>query len=299
MTYRIVHHTRYEYSSPVSVSHHAAMVEPRHTGHQHREEFWLVIRPEPAVCKVRTDYFGNRVCLFSIQERHAALELEATSVVTTAAVTPSAPALSPDWEDVVELFRDPVSPEVVEPYQYCFDSPLIRASRELAGYCRESFRPGTPLLVAVTDLSRRIFTDFKYDPVATTVATPLEAVWENRRGVCQDFAHLAIACLRSVGVPARYVSGYIRTHPPEGRPRRIGADASHAWFSTFCPRFGWVDFDPTNNLMPSGEHVTVACGRDYSDVSPVSGILTGGGSHEIQVSVDMAPMVEAAGEGRV
>jgi transglutaminase-like putative cysteine protease len=139
-------------------------------------------------------------------------------------------------------------------------------------------------------LTRRIFKDFKYDPKATTVATPLEEVLEKRRGVCQDFAHLAIACLRSLGLPARYVSGYLRTRPPEGRPRLVGADASHAWFSIFCPGEGWVDFDPTNDVQPREEHITVAYGRDFGDVSPVAGILTGGGRHAVKVSVDVAEL---------
>jgi transglutaminase-like putative cysteine protease len=160
----------------------------------------------------------------------------------------------------------------------------------LADYARKSFAPATPLLVAVTDLNQRIFADFKFDPVATTVATPLEEVLEQRRGVCQDFAHLAVASLRSLGLPARYVSGYLRTHAPAGKPRLVGADASHAWFSVFCPGVGWVDFDPTNNLLPTEEHLTVAFGRDYSDVSPVSGVITGGGAHEVIVSVDVEPL---------
>jgi transglutaminase-like putative cysteine protease len=144
------------------------------------------------------------------------------------------------------------------------------------------------LLTGIADLNRRIFTDFQYDPKATTVATPLEEVLEKRRGVCQDFAHLGIAFLRSLGLPTRYVSGYLRTRPPEGKPRLVGADASHAWFSVFCPSNGWVDFDPTNNCLPGAEHVTVAYGRDFGDVSPVAGILTGGGQHEVKVSVDVA-----------
>ncbi|MFM2294206.1 MAG: hypothetical protein RLZZ350_619, partial [Verrucomicrobiota bacterium] len=144
------------------------------------------------------------------------------------------------------------------------------------------------LIAGARDLTKRIFSDFKFDPKATTVATPLEEVWEKRRGVCQDFAHLGIACLRSLGLPARYVSGYLRTRPPEGKPRLVGADASHAWFSIFSPGNGWVDFDPTNNCEPAEEHITVALGRDFGDVSPVAGILTGGGDHDVKVSVDVS-----------
>ena len=288
MTYNLVHKTIYEYAEPVTVSHHAARVEPRTLPHQRVENFSLHIGPTPAVSKPRVDFFGNQVCGFSIQEIHQRLEITATSRVTVAATTPPVPALSPDWESVVKLFSDPVSPEVVAPYQFVFDSPLLAASPELADYTRESFAAQTPLLVAVADLNRRIFSDFKYDPTATTVATPLAEVLAKRRGVCQDFAHLTIAGLRSLGLPARYVSGYLRTRPPAGQPRLVGADASHAWFAVFCPNVGWVDFDPTNNLMPAEEHNTIAFGRDYADVSPVSGVITGGGAHEVKVSVDVA-----------
>jgi transglutaminase-like putative cysteine protease len=288
MTYDIIHRTLYEYAAPVTVSHHAARLEPRTLPHQQTGSFSLHIEPTPARFTPRMDFFGNQVCGFSIQEIHRDLEITATSRVTVSATTTPALALSTNWADVVKLFSDPVSPEVVEPYQFAFDSPLLRVSAELADYARKSFAPSTPLLVAVADLNRRIFTDFKYDPTATTVATPLEEVLEKRRGVCQDFAHLGIACLRSLGLPARYVSGYLRTRPPEGKPRLVGADASHAWFSVFCPSTGWQDFDPTNNVLPAEEHITIAFGRDYSDVSPVSGVITGGGSHRVKVSVDVA-----------
>ena len=287
MTYNLVHKTIYEYAEPVTVSHHAARVEPRQLPQQLVENFSLHIGPSPTIIKPRVDFFGNCVCGFSIQEIHQYLEITASSRVTVSATTPPALALSPDWEDVVKLFSDTVSPEVVEPYQFVFDSPLLRVSPELADYAQASFSPETPLLMAVADLNKRIFKDFKFDPVATTVATPLEEVLEKRRGVCQDFAHLAIASLRSLGLPARYVSGYLRTRPPAGQPRLVGADASHAWFAAFCPDVGWVDFDPTNNVLPAEEHITVAFGRDYSDVSPVAGVITGGGAHEVKVSVDV------------
>jgi transglutaminase-like putative cysteine protease len=289
VNFRIVHRTVYNYSQPVTVSHHAALLEPLTLPHQQLLEFSSQIAPEPSVRKMRTDYFGNRVCFFSIQELHKRFEVVAKSLVNMKEVTPPAASLSPPWEQVVTLFSDPVSPTVAEPYQFVFDSPGARAMRELADYARESFAPGTPLLVAVGDLNRRIHADFTYDPVATTVATPLEEVISKRRGVCQDFAHLAIAVLRSMGVPARYVSGYLRTRPAPGKPRLVGADASHAWFSAFCPDLGWVDFDPTNNVQPASEHITIAYGRDFGDVSPISGILTGGGEHVIKVSVDVAP----------
>jgi transglutaminase-like putative cysteine protease len=287
MNYNIIHRTVYEYTAPVTVSHHVARLEPRATATQAQEQFSLQIFPEPALRKGRTDYFGNRLCLFSVQKVHSHLEITTQSRVNVRAKNPPVPENSTAWDEAAKLFRDPVSPEVVEPYQFIFDSPLVRASLELSDYARESFGKDTPLIEGAKDLTRRIFTDFKYDPKATTVATPLEEVLEKRRGVCQDFAHLGIAFLRSLGLPARYVSGYLRTRPPEGKPRLVGADASHAWFSIFCPGTGWVDFDPTNNVQPGEEHITVAYGRDFGDVSPVAGILTGGGRHVVKVSVDV------------
>lgn len=290
MTYRVIHRTTYEYREPVTVSHHAARMRPRSTATQAREDFVLQIEPTPALRKMRSDFFGNRVCYFSVQEIHRRLEVTATSVVAVTASTPPALGLSPAWAEVAGMFRDPVPAEAVDPYQFCFDSPLLRSNPELAAWARECFDGETPLLVGVARLNARIHREFRYDPVATSVATPLEEVWEQRAGVCQDFAHLAIASLRSLGLAARYVSGYLRTHAPPGRERLVGADASHAWFSVFCPRMGWVDFDPTNDLLPADEHITVAYGRDFSDVSPFTGIITGGGLHEVKVSVDVEPL---------
>jgi transglutaminase-like putative cysteine protease len=288
MTCNIVHRTTYGYSAPVTVSQHAARVEPRSLRNQFLEEFSLRIEPEPSVRKTRTDYFGNRICFFSIQEVHSRLEIVAECRVTVAPVTQPVLSLSPRWEQVARLFSDPVSPEVVEPYEFVFDSPLLRASPALADYARQSFSAESPLLTSVLDFNRRIHADFKYDKIATTVATPLEEVIKNRRGVCQDFAHFGIACLRSLGLAARYVSGYLRTQPSAGRPALIGADASHAWFSVHCPGLGWIDFDPTNNVMPETAHITLAYGRDFNDVSPVSGIITGGGKHNVKAGVTVS-----------
>jgi transglutaminase-like putative cysteine protease len=287
MNYSITHRTTYEYAAPVAVSHHVARLEPRQTAAQTPGNFSLRISPQPVVRKTRADYFGNRLCFFSVQEIHRRLDIVALSRVEVRKQESSPPDQSPPWEEVGNLFRDPVAPEVISPYQFVFDSPYVRASLDLADYARQSFGKETPLLEGALNLTRRIFKDFKYDSKATTVVTPLEEVLEKRRGVCQDFAHLSIACLRSLGLPARYVSGYLRTRPPDGKERLVGADASHAWFSVFCPRNGWKDFDPTNNLQVSEEHITTAFGRDFSDVSPVAGILTGGGQHEVKVSVDV------------
>lgn len=292
MNYRILHRTVYDYSEPVTVSHHAARLKPRPTETQPRADSALEITPAPAVRTMHTDYFGNQVCFFSVQQIHRRLEITAASRVLVRRLTPPVPGLSPEWNKVAAMFREKASGETACLHQFRFDSPLLRATPELAAYALPSFGGDTPLLVGAQDLNRRIFTDFKYDPAATTASTPLEEAWRNRRGVCQDFAHLAIACLRSLGLAARYVSGYLRTRPPPGQARWAGADASHAWFSVFCPGVGWVDFDPTNNLLPEDGHITVAYGRDFSDVSPVSGILVGGGSHAIQVAVEVREIEE-------
>jgi transglutaminase-like putative cysteine protease len=202
--------------------------------------------------------------------------------------SPRPPLLFPaSWESVRDGIVRARRADGVEAYSYTFDSPHARPSRALGSYAEPSFPAGRPFLDAVMDLTRRIHTDFVYDPRATTIATPLAQVLEARRGVCQDFAHLEIACLRALGLPARYVSGYLLTRPPPGRPRLIGADASHAWISVHLPDFGWVDFDPTNGLMPGEHHVTVASGRDFADVTPVRGVILGGGHHDLKVEVDV------------
>ena len=290
MIYRVTHRTVYKYAAPVTVSYHAARLQPRADPGQSCETFSLGIKPEPALRASRRDYFGNEVCVFSVQEIHARLEITATSTVRIGGAPAPAPGLSPPWEEVAELFRETAPTAYLDAYQFIFDSPQIRCSPELAGFARDCFSRNQPLLAGVSELNHRIYTTFQYDSGATTVATPLEEVFRNRRGVCQDFAHLAIAGLRSLGLPARYVSGYLRTRPPEGKARLMGADASHAWFSVFSPGFGWVDFDPTNDLMPEREHIALACGRDFSDVSPVSGMIVGGGEHEVLVGVEVLPI---------
>lgn len=289
MDYRITHRTLYNYTEGVTVSHHAARLTPVMGATQRVSRVSLSISPVPSVRKDSRDYFGNHVCFFAIQEIHRHLEVVVNSYVTVDTATVPVLTLSPAWEEVAACFRDPVSPADVAPYEFCLDSPLVHSTPDYAAYARESFNDGAPLLVGARDLMRRIREDFRYDSVATTTSTPLDEVWRKRHGVCQDFAHMGIACIRSLGLPARYVSGYLRTYPAEGKPRMVGADASHAWFSVYCPGIGWVDFDPTNDLIPTDEHITVAIGRDFSDVSPLSGILTGGGEHEVRVSVDVEP----------
>jgi transglutaminase-like putative cysteine protease len=178
----------------------------------------------------------------------------------------------------------------LEARQFVYESPHVPITKALADYAAPSFSPGRPWLAAVLDLTARVFSQFQYDPTATTVNTPVAQVLQNRRGVCQDFAHLQIGCLRSLGLPARYVSGYLLTAPPAGQQRLVGADASHAWLSAFCPELGWIDFDPTNNQIPTTKHITLAWGRDYSDVCPIKGVLVGGGQHRMRVAVDVVPV---------
>ena len=177
--------------------------------------------------------------------------------------------------------------QLVTVREFCFDSPLVRSHRSLREYAEQSFALGRPLRDAIIELNERIHADFKYEPAATDVSTPLAQVMRDRRGVCQDFAQVAVGCLRSMGLPARYVSGYLETQPPPGQPKLVGADASHAWASVYVPNFGWLDFDPTNALLPELRHVTVAWGRDFSDVSPLNGVVFGGGRHSLRVAVDV------------
>lgn len=290
MNYRITHRTTYAYDEPVAVSHHAARLRPRDTDTQCCEEFGLSFDPDPDLLTEHTDSFGNQVSCFSIQKLHARFEIISRSFVRLTPVLQPDPAQTPPWEEVAALFRDPVAVDLLDPCQFVFRSPLLLHEMPMRDFAQASFKKGRPLLAAVAELSQRIFKEFVFDPKATTISTPLNEVLANKRGVCQDFAHLAIASLRAMGLPARYVSGYLRTRPPPGKPRLQGVDASHAWVSCFVPGFGWVDFDPTNNCFTSLDHITVAVGRDFSDVSPVRGIITGGGRHSVIVGVDVEPV---------
>jgi len=290
MKYRITHRTTYHYSSQVAVSHHAARLRPRDTETQRCMEFALSFDPEPDLRTGHVDSFGNEVACFSVQKLHKHFEVVSRSFVSLMPVLQPDPVQTPPWEEVAALFRDPVSADLLDPCQFVYVSPLLVPEVQLRDFALPSFPKGRPILAATADLFRRIYKEFVFDPKATTISTPLKEVLEKKRGVCQDFAHLAIASLRAMGLPARYISGYLRTHPPAGKPRLQGVDASHAWASCFVPGFGWVDFDPTNNCFTSLDHITVAIGRDFSDVSPVRGIITGGGKHTVGVGVDVEPV---------
>ncbi|RZU41900.1 transglutaminase family protein [Edaphobacter modestus] len=290
MIYRIVHRTTYKYKYPVSVGNHVACLKPRSLLHHELVRSELHIQPPPATRTERVDYFGNRLCFFTVQEPHKELVVEARSeVIVDGSATPW-PQQSLPWEEAAISLPNDQSPEGLEAYQFGFESPRIRTRPEFASYALQSFTPGRPMAEALLDLTARIHVDFRFDSKVTDVRTPTEEVFQKRRGVCQDFAHLQIACLRSLNLAARYISGYLRTYPPPGKPRLKGADASHAWVSAYCPDIGWLDMDPTNNVVPSDGHVTLAWGRDYSDVSPLRGLILGGGAHTLKVAVDMEPL---------
>ena len=287
VTYDVVHATRYAYTESVSVSHHAARLSPRPLNHQVCLDHALEVDPAPAVRSSHTDYFGNATTFFAMQGAHRGLTVTARSRVRVSPRTAPVVSDTPPWEAAVDPAALPL--DAIEAQ---FDSSSQDAA-DMAAYARPSFVPGRPLLEAVVDLTARVHQDFTFDPKATTVTTSLSEVFRLRRGVCQDFARFEIACLRSFGVPALYVSGYLETAPPPGMPRRVGADASHAWLAVHCPGLGWIDVDPTNNLLPSTGHVTLARGLDYGDVSPLRGVILGGGQHSLQVSVDVVLAVDA------
>ncbi len=291
MKYRVRHITTYDYQDPVSVSHHVVRLTPRNLAHQTVEFSAIDVKPAPPVATTtHDDYFGNPVTAFTLQEPHERLAVEAASELEVLAPATPDFANSAPWEQVRDALPLDHSASALEAYQFVFDSQRISTKRELADYGGESFPPGRPLMEGALDLTGRINRDFRFDTNATEVTTPVETFFEKRRGVCQDFAHLQIACMRSLGLPARYVSGYLRTYPPAGKPRLVGADASHAWCAAWCPKSGWIDFDPTNDCVPQDGHITVAWGRDYTDISPIHGVLLGGAHHTLHVSVDVLPL---------
>ena len=287
MIYKIVHRTTYKYKYPVSMGNHVACLKPRSIQRHSLRQSELTIKPSPASITERVDYFGNHLCYFTVEEPHDELIVEARSEVVMEDRESSSRPQSPAWEEVVAALPRDQYPDVLEAYQFRFESPRIRLRPEFAAYALQSFTPGQPLREALLDLTARMHDDFRFDSKVTTVRTPVEEVFLKRRGVCQDFAHVQIACLRSINLAARYVSGYLRTYPPPGQPRLVGADASHAWVSCFCPGSGWFDVDPTNNVVPSDGHVTLAWGRDFGDVSPLHGLILGGGVHTLKVAVDL------------
>jgi transglutaminase-like putative cysteine protease len=290
-SYRIEHTTRYVYTSPVTMSQHMALLRPRELPYQHVRFHELHIEPTLATRDSRIDYFGNHVCQFQVLQPHSTLVVTAESVVdVTGRFEQLDVTRSPRWDEVSrELTRRAgVIPANVA--AFAFPSPYLPTPPQAESLARRSFPSNAPMLVGAIDLVHRIHQEFTFDPAATTVTTPLARMIEDGRGVCQDFAHLAIACLRSLGLAARYVSGYLLTDPPAGQQRLVGADASHAWMSVYCPLHGWVDLDPTNDVVVGERHVTVAWGRDYGDVSPLRGVLLGGAQHALSVGVSVLPL---------
>ena len=285
MLYDVRHTTTFVYEDVVSVSHHVLHLIPREYARQRCLSVNLRVDPPPAVDAIGTDYFGNPVRYLTMQEPHERLVVDALARVEVLPLgKPRVIEESEPWEGVSGRLA---GEGVLEPYEFVFDSPHVVASEEVREYARVSFAPNRPILAAAMDLTSRICRDFEYRGGVSDISTPVREVFAMRQGVCQDFAHLEIACLRSLGLAARYVSGYLLTHPAEGKEKLVGSDASHAWVSVWAGDAGWVDFDPTNNMMPDLEHVTVGWGRDYGDVSPINGFIVGGGSHKVTVAVDV------------
>ena len=294
MIYAVSHRTRYRYSEPTSISHHVLHLAPRPCEYQRCYRTGLEVTPVPASSVDDTDYFGNPVTHLTVQESHTELSFLSESLVEVLARDLPAKA-SVSWEAAVAQIAGDRSAHGLAVFEHTFTSPYTRSSGDLAAYAAASFAPGRPLFEAARDLTGRIYREFAYKPGSTSISTPVDQVFAKRRGVCQDFAHLQIAAMRCLGLAARYVSGYLVTQPRKGAAKLRGADASHAWLSVWMPGYGWLDLDPTNDVVPNDRHVTVAWGRDYGDVSPIMGVILGGGDHRIDVAVNVEP-AELPGE---
>jgi len=288
MNYRISHVTTYSYREAVSLCQNVAHLAPRECAWQRAAPHVLSITPDPAVIEERIDFFGNPVQYFTIQEPHRELTVKVEHLI---AVDPRPlPATTDAWESVRDRLRINRSKDWLDALPFAFASRYVPLDDRYAAHAAASFTPDRPILEAALDLTKRIHAEFAYDPQATTLATPVAEVFEKKRGVCQDFAHLQLAMLRSLGLAAQYVSGYLQTITPPGQERLTGADATHAWVRLFCGDAGWIDLDPTNDLVPGDRHVWLAWGRDYEDVSPLKGVILGGGAHSVQVAVDVVPV---------
>ena len=288
-TYEVTHRTDYRYEQDVTASYGQLHLLPRDLDRQQRRSATITLTPGPDVLSSRQDFFGNSVSYFEIHEPHRRLTVTAQSVVEVTDSAAEVTLLSGrTWEDAVAAVAGGALPEHLEATQFVLGSPLAGPDDRYRAYALESFPQGRPLLECVESLCARIHADFRYQPGSTSVATPLTQVFRRRRGVCQDFAHLGIACLRSVGLPARYVSGYLETEPAPGRPKLTGVDGSHAWFSVLVPGARWLDVDPTNDQIVGDRYVVTAYGRDYGDVPPLGGVIyTEGKTDELNVAVDV------------
>jgi transglutaminase-like putative cysteine protease len=289
--FEIVHRTVYRYDAPVSSAYNTAHLTPRATATQRCVSTRIDVDPVPADRSTHVDHFGNEALYVAIHEPHQHLAVTATSVVDVTAPAVDrvgAPEADLSWTDAVEALIGTADVDTTEAQQFVLPSPHVSTPVDALTYAAGSFPPGTDVLAGALDLMGRIHREFEFDPGATTTSTPVDEVLAHGRGVCQDFAHLMIAGLRALGLPARYVSGYLETEPPPGSERLVGVDASHAWVSLFVPRIGWIDLDPTNDVIPAERHVTLAWGRDYGDVAPLTGVIfTGHGGHELSVAVDV------------
>jgi len=295
MLLQVTHETRYDYTPPVETAQHLAHLKPRSTASQRLVSHELSITPTPAQRSEAADLYGNARAFFALESTHDELVVTAQSVVETSTPVMSASiAKGMPWQDVRERFRFSKGSKFDPASDFIFPSPYVPRHDDFAAYARASFVLGRPTFDAAMDLTLRIYRDFEYDANSTEINTPAVDALAQRKGVCQDFAHIMIACLRTLGVPARYVSGYLLTQPPAGQPRLVGADASHAWVSVYLPGADgpgdWVDFDPTNGRQPGEDYVTLAIGRDYSDVSPMRGVLHGGARHTLDVGVTVQPL---------
>lgn len=292
MRYEVRHTTHYKYANRVTRCYNLANVVPRNTQRQRCLKNRVTVSPQPAAMHKRTDYFGNKAYHFEIQKPHTELIITAQSEIQIDDNDlDRAPNLDlgVSYSQALDYLRHNDSQQTLEAREFLLSSPMIECSDTLAAYAQPSFAPDRSLKSCVTELTSRIFTEFTYDPAFSTIATPLAEVMEHRKGVCQDFAHLQVGCLRSMGVPARYVSGYIETLPKPGEEKLVGADATHAWIAYFCPDEGWLEFDPTNNTTASNQHIVTAFGRDFFDVTPVKGVIFGGGEAPLlSVSVDVS-----------
>lgn len=294
--YYVSHLTHYPYSSNVSLARHVLHLTPRSLPWQNVVEHRIEHDPSNGELALATDSFGNPIHTLILNARHAALSVHAHSWVDLAPRPRLPPRDSLPWEAVRDRLvfragRKP-TPEELDAGQYLFESRHVRVKRDFAVWARDCFPPGLPLLEGVKQLSDLIFRTFEFDPESTHVATPVTDVLTKGRGVCQDFAHLALSALRSLGLPARYMSGYLLTKPPPGKPRLVGADASHAWISVWCPDFGWVELDPTNGIYAGEGHITLGWGRDFSDVTPMRGVICGGGDPTPDIAVTVVPETE-------
>jgi len=286
----VVHDTTYTYESRVDGGYHAAHLAPLATARQQVLDSAIDIAPRPSHTAATRDAFGNTLTSFALYAPHDALKVRATSTVRIAAPTPGvARERSTRWEEVAALCRYRLGAPFVPAVEFVFASPMVPPLAALRAYGAACFAPGTPVLAGAHALMRRIHEEFRYESGVTEIATPLAEVFAKKHGVCQDYAHVMIAAMRMLGLPARYVSGYLLTTPPRGQARLLGADASHAWVQAWCPRFGWLDLDPTNAVLPDTGHVTLAIGRDYGDVVPLRGVIRGGGEHTLKVAVSVVP----------